>query len=39
MTMEKLNDLIKQKENAKLDFKREWYWEATTPKQDIQKRN
>ena len=31
-------ELIKQNENAKLDFKREWYWETTTPKQEVQKK-
>jgi hypothetical protein len=31
-------ELIKQNENAKLDFKREWYWDSETSKQDIQKK-
>jgi hypothetical protein len=31
-------ELIKQNENAKLDFKREWYWGSETPKQDVQKK-
>ena len=31
-------ELIKQNENAKLDFKREWYWNNETSKKDIQKK-
>ena len=31
MTREELNDLIEQWENAKVDFKREWYWNDNMP--------
>jgi len=32
MIREELNDLIEQGENAKVDFKREWYWNDNMPK-------
>jgi predicted HTH transcriptional regulator len=32
MTREALNNLIEQWENAKVDFKREWYWNDNIPK-------
>ena len=31
MTRAELDDLIKQWENAKVDFKRQWYWNANMP--------
>ena len=31
MTREELNDLIEQWENAKVDFKRQWYWNDNMP--------
>ena len=31
MDIEQLTTLIEQKENPKLDFKRQWYWNDTTP--------
>jgi len=31
MTREELNDLINQWENAKVDFKRQWYWNDNMP--------
>jgi len=31
MTSENLQQLIKEWENAKVDFKREWYWNDNTP--------
>ena len=32
MTREELNSLITEWENAKVDFKREWYWNDNMPK-------
>jgi len=39
MTSEKLQQLIKEWENAKVDFKREWYWNDNMPNniKEIQK--
>jgi len=31
MTREELNNLIEQRENAKVDFKRQWYWNDNMP--------
>ena len=31
MTTEDLNNLIEQWENAKVDFKRQWYWNNNMP--------
>ena len=31
MTREELNNLIEQWENAKVDFKRQWYWNDNMP--------
>lgn len=31
MTREELNKLIEEWENAKVDFKREWYWNENMP--------
>jgi len=39
MTREELNNLIEQWENAKVDFKQEWYWNDKMPKniKEVQK--
>ena len=31
MTREELNNLMEQWENAKVDFKRQWYWNDNFP--------
>jgi len=36
MDIEQLSKLIKQKENPKLDFKRQWYWSRNTPEDKLE---
>ncbi len=38
MTRAELDDLIEQWENAKVDFKRQWYWNDNMPSNKLIKR-